>query len=229
MTIGQFIRVCNSSKVKSARIFDNASKDFWDIKKMFFNKKTKSFYFNNADGVNQIEPVINTRDIFRIERVGTDDNEYLFIMQLKDGREYSIFLEMEVGYTPFLLKQEEVDNIKTVREAIPQYLDDLKGKQVGVYKTQYSQIFSVLDDDGDITSLCIERYVIKNFDYIVDVVSGFPLIKLIDKDNEDYQSTAFGVRLIDSTKYNIENGECSIEDRVIISADSGNYFLACED
>lgn len=230
MTIGQFIRVCNSNKIKSARIFDNVSNDFWDVDKIVFSRKTKRFFFDDKDGKNQIEPIIGTKDIAEIVRVGTDDdNQYIFIMRLKDNREYTICFEMKYGYTPFLLRQEEIDNIKAVREAIPQHLDPLKGQRVKICKTQNSPIYGVCNDAGDLTSMCTERFVINDFDYTIDMVSGFPLIKLLDRNHEDCYSTAFAVRLIDGTKYNIDNGEYNTGDSVIISADSGNYFLTCVD
>lgn len=226
MTINQFIKICKSGRLKSARIFDTVDSNFWDIKKIVFLNKNKAFYFDDADGRNQITPLVHTKDIAEIVRVGTDDdNQYIFIIRLKDNREYSILLEMGDGYTPFLLTPEDVDNTKAVWEAIPQYLDPFKGQRVQICKTQYSSVFSVCNDMGDITDMCTERFVIEDFDYTVEMVSGFPLVKLLDKNNEDFYSTAFGVRLIDGTKYNVDNGGCSLEDSVIISADANNYFL----
>lgn len=209
---------------------DVANKDIFDVEKIVFSHKTKRFYFDDKDGKNQIEPVIHTKDIIGIVRVGTDDdNKYIFIIRLKDGREYSVELKMEDSFTPFLLKQGEADNLKAVWEAIPRYLDPLKGKRVEVCKTQYSPIFSVCDDRGDIINVCTGHFVFEEFDYTIEMISGFPSINIFEKNNEAFYNTAFGVRLIDSTKYNIDNGEYSTEDSVIIGSDSGDYFLTCVD
>lgn len=228
MKISQFIRVCRSEKVKSAQIMDVANKDIFDVEKIVFSHKTKRFYFDDKDGANQIKPIISTKDIAEISRVECyDDNQYIFALRLKDDRVYSIDFEMEDGYTPFLLKQREVDNIKAVGEAIPQYLDRFKGESVEVRKTQFSQIYSTCNIEGDKMNLSTERYVINDFDYTVNMASGFPLIKLLDKGNEDFYNIAFGVRLID--EYNINSGEFSTSDSVVVHADSGDYFLTCID
>lgn len=224
MRIRTFIKVINSGRIRSARIFDDESKDFWDVDKIIFSRKNKRFYFNDTEGKNQIEPIISTKDICEIVRAESDDDQYVFIIRLKDDKEYSVLFEMEDGYTPFLLKQQEIDNIIAVQEAIPQYLDRFKGQRVQICKAQYSPVYTVTDGAAE-TSMCTERCVIDNFDYTLETVSGFPLVKLLDKNNENFYNIAFGVRLIDGMNYDVDKGDYTRDESIIISADNGEFYL----
>lgn len=206
--------------VKKINITDIQADNSFTFEKAIFNSRTKSYEFLDVDRNQGIDFVISQRGISLITREPTDDpdNEYVFLINMKDGKQYGVTFFMKDGYSFFVSDEHEKENVSAVLTAIPKYLCDFKGKRVKVMKTTNHEAFSVWNDSNDNENYVVtETFFVDDFDYEIEVRSGLPVIDFIDK-RSNVSARAIDVKFICGNE-NDKNG-------VIVGVCDGEFILS---
>lgn len=187
-------------------------------KRACFDKNTKQYKFYDKKG-NEIVK-FHQYDVRIISRILTDDNRFEFLLSLKDDIDYRMEFNMRDGYSFFVTDEYLKENIEEVIKAVPKYLCEFKGKCVRVLKTTEHSAFSTWNADTDSEdSIVTESFVINNFDYEVERMSGLAVVDLLNKDNTTY-AKALGVTFI--------VGDINANG-VVIGVNNGEYVLKIVD
>lgn len=205
--------------IKKINITDILADNSFSIERAFFNSKTKEYTFLNVDGNEGVDFLFHQYAISSIMRENTDDpdNEYIFLVNMRDGRQYGMTFFMEDGYSFFATSEYEKKNIEEVIKSIPKYLCDFKGKQVKIMKSTNHEAFTVWNDNADTEdSVVTETFFIDDFDYEVKLWSGLPIINFIDN-RSDVSAKALDVQFI--------CGDANDKDGVIVGVSDGEYIL----
>lgn len=211
-----FIKLVHSGKIDKITVEELGTDRIIHCKSLFVSKKGM-VYFNDenrkallAFGIGHIVT------ISRMDNEPSKQNEYVFLIELKDDTAYKLSIFMQDGYTPYLTNKNEIANFKAVFEAVPALLDRLKGKSVKVNQTFDSEIFNnyVPEEDGECQSIT-GRFFIDDFDYSVEMRESVPVIKFFDRKNLNIGCTALKVFMITKTK----------NDTIIISAENSDFYL----
>lgn len=205
--------------IKKINITDIQKDNSFTFEKATFDPQKREYIFWDVDGNQGIDFVISQRGISLITREATDDpdNEYVFLMNMKNGKQYGITFFMEDGYSFFVSDEHEKENVSAVLTAIPKYLCDFKGKRVKVMKTTAHEAFSVWNDSNDNEDYVVtQTFLVDNFDYEIEVRSGLPVIDFIDK-RSDVSARAIDVKFICGNE-NDKNG-------VIVGVCDGEFIL----
>lgn len=137
-----FKKICRSRNFDYALIQEVGKNDIISVDNIYISKKSKRVYFNNEDGKAVVDPVFRLWDIEFISREKTkSEDDYIFLIFLKDDRIYRIKIVMKKGYTPFVRDDDCVMNNQAVSETIVKYLDMLRGKTVEIVRTDANEIF----------------------------------------------------------------------------------------
>ena len=190
-----------------------------NFEKAVYDYKKREYSFLNVDGIDGVDFVIRQRDIALITRKNTDDpdNEFVFLINTKDGKQYGVTFFMKDGYSFFVATDYERENVESVVRAIPKYLCSLKDKQVKVMRSTRHEAFNTWNYDTDSEDAVItEKFTINDFDYEVKVLSGLPIVHFIDK-RSDVSAKALGVEFI--------VGDVNDKDGIVVGTDTGEYIL----
>lgn len=205
--------------IEKINIKDIQTEDSFSVEKAVFDTRKKEYAFLNVDGIDGVDFVIRQRDISLITRENTDDpdNEFVFLINTRDGKQYRLAFFMEDGYSFFAATDYERENVESVVRAIPKYLCSLKDKQVKVMRSTRHETFSMWNYDTDSEdSVITETFFIYDFDYEVKVLSGLPVIHFIDK-RSDVSAKALGVEFI--------VGDANDKNGVVVGTSTGEYIL----
>lgn len=209
--------------IKKINITDIQTEDSFSVEKAVFDTRKKEYAFLNADGIEGVDFVIRQRDISLITRKNTDDpdNEFVFLINTRDGKQYGLTFFMENGYSFFVADKYTKENVEAIVKAVPKYLCSLKNKQIRIRKSTNHEAFSTWNDNADSEdSVITETFFIDDFDYEVKVLSGLPVIHFIDKCS-DVSAKALGVEFI--------VGDVNDKDGVVIGTSTGEYILTTTD
>lgn len=205
--------------IEKINITDIQTEDSFSVEKAVFDTRKKEYVFLNADGIDGVDFVIRQRDISLITRENTDDpdNEFVFLINTRDGKQYGLTFFMQDGYSFFTASEYEKENVEAVVKSIPKYLCGLKNRQVKVMKSTRHEAFSVWNDNADSEdSVITETFIIDDFDYEVKVLSGLPVIHFIDK-RSNVSAKALDVQFI--------CGDANDKNGVIIGTPNGEFIL----
>lgn len=220
----KFRTFCKALKhIKKINITDIQADNSFTFEKASFDPKTKEYVFWNVDGIDGVDFVIRQHDISLISRENTDDpdNEFIFLINMKGGKQYGMTFFMKDGYSFFVSDRYEQENVKSVLTAIPKYLCGLKGKRVKVMKSTDHEAFSVWNDSNDNEDYVVtQTFFIDDFDYEVKVMSGLPVINLIDK-SSDVSAQALDVKFI--------CGNANDKNSIIVGVCDGEFILTAVD
>lgn len=190
-----------------------------NFEKAVYDFRKKEYAFLNADGIDGVDFVIRQRDISLITRKNTDDpdNEFVFLINTKDGKQYGFTFFMEDGYSFFVADEYTKENIEAVIRSIPKYLCSLKNKRIKVMKSTNHEAFNTWNYDTDNEdSVITETFIIDDFDYEVKVLSRLPVIHFIDK-RSDVFAKALGVEFI--------CGDANDKNGIVVGTPTGEYIL----
>ena len=205
--------------IRKINMTDIQADNSFTFEKATFDPQKREYIFWNVDGNQGVDFVISQRGISLITREATDDpdNEYVFLMNMKNGKQYGITFFMEDGYSFFVSDEHERENIEAVLTAIPKYLCDFKGKRVKVMKSTNHEAFSTWNDSNDSEDYVVtQTFFIDNFDYEIKTVSGLAVVNFIDKCS-DVSAKALDVKFICGNE-NDKNG-------VIVGVCDGEFIL----
>lgn len=92
--------------IKGISITDIQTEQTSNFEKAVYDFRKKEYAFLNVDGIDGVDFVIRQRDIFLITRENTDDpdNEFVFLINTRDGKQYRFTFFMEDGYSFFCCK-----------------------------------------------------------------------------------------------------------------------------
>lgn len=206
--------------IKKINITDIQTGDSFSVEKAVFDTRKKEYAFLNADRIDGVDFVIRQRDISLITRENTDDdNEFVFLINTRDGKQYGMTFFMQGGYSFFVPNRYEKENIKSVITSIPKYLCGFKGKRVKITKTTNTEAFSTWNPNNDNEDyVATESFIISDFDYEVKTLSGLTVVDLLDKDNTTYAKVLGAIFVVGDTT----NG-------VMIGVNDGDYILKIVD
>lgn len=204
--------------IKKINITDIQADNSFTFEKAIFNYRTREYEFLDVDGNQGIDFVLSQHGISLITREPTDDdNEFVFLINMKNGKQYGITFFMKDGYSFFVSDEHEKENISAVLTSIPKYLCGLKNKQVKIMKSTRHEAFDVWNDNSDNEDYVVtESFLIDDFDYEIEVRSGLPVIDFIDK-RSDVSAKAIDVKFICGNENN-KNG-------VIVGVCDGEFIL----
>ena len=203
--------------IKIIEITDIQTEQTSNFEKAVYDFRKKEYAFLNADGNQGIDFIINRRGISLISRENTPDDEFVFLINMNDGKQYRLKFTMQDGYSFFAASEYEKENIEAVVKSIPKYLCSLKDKQVKIMKSTRHEAFSTWNHNtyGE-DSVVTETFFINDFDYEIMVLSGLPVIHFIDKCN-DVSAKALGVEFI--------VGDANDKNGVVVGVGNGEYLL----
>lgn len=125
--INTFKKICRSRNFDYAIIQEIGKNDIISVDNIYISEKSKRVYFNDENNKAVVTPVFRLCDIELISREKTEsEDEYIFLMFLKDDRIYRIKFFMKEGYTPFVRDEKCIENNKAVAEGINRYFDMIK-------------------------------------------------------------------------------------------------------
>lgn len=81
-------------RAKRIDITETISKDTYSVEKAVFDMGTKEFQFIDVNQMEGIDFVINQCDISSIIGGNTSDDEFVFLINLKGGKQYRIKFTM---------------------------------------------------------------------------------------------------------------------------------------
>lgn len=222
-----FKKICRSRNFDYAIIQEIGKNDIISVDNIYISQKSKRVYFNNEDGKAVLNPIFRLTDIELISRETTkSENDYIFLMFLKDDRIYRIKIFMREGYTPFIRNEKCAENNKIIAEEIPKFLDTIKGKTIEICRTDHSEIFSIYDLNSDCElHTTSEKHIINDFDYEMMMLCNMPCIKMYESGDSREYSTILYVSLITANQVSYDNGVLKKADNIIISANNGSYCL----
>lgn len=201
-------------KIESATVQKVSEDKVSTAKSVSFDKKTKQFGF--FDGKGNVILKFYQYDLKRISRLLSEDNRFVFRVVLKDDSEYRMEFFMKDGYSFFNADKNSKENIEAVIKSIPAYLCNFKGKHTLIKKTLYNEAFSVWNADCDSEdSVISESFVINDFDYEVQTLSGLAVISFIDRANGNTYAKALDTVYIAG----------DITDGVIVGCRNGEFIL----
>lgn len=217
MKKGTLIRLGYSGKIDHVTVEEIGTDRVIHCAGLFVSKKG-IVYFNDENRQALLSFKMN--DVIIISRTNykpVKDNEYIFLFELKDCTAYRVRIFMQEGYTPFVFSKNGIDNFKAVYDAIPNKLDDLRGKSVIVQQVISTEQFNIyVSENGSEGEETAASFVINNFDYTVEMIEFVPVIRIYDADNENVSCKILKVSMI---------ARSSLTDTVIIDADNGCYYL----
>ena len=211
-----FIKLLHSGKIDNATVEELGTDRIIHCESLFVSRRG-TVYFNDENRKALLSfKMRNVVIISRMDNETAKKNEYIFLIELKNCTAYKIRIFMQEGYTPFLTNKNDIENFKSVYEAVPTKLDNLKGKAVKAVQTSDSEMFNsyVPEADSEYQSIT-GTYFIEEFDYSVEMRENVPVIKFYDRKNLNISCTALKVSMITLTSSNT----------VIISADNCDYYL----
>lgn len=204
---------------KMVYITDIQTGETFSFEKAVYDFRKKEYAFLNVDGNEGVDFLIRQRDISLIVRETTPDDEFIFLINTKGGRQYRVKFVMQDGYSFFVPDRYEKENIKSVITAVPKYLYGFKGKRVKITKTTNTEAFSTWNPNNDNEDyVATESFVISDFDYEVKTLSGLAIVDLLDKDNTTYAKVLGAIFVVGDTT----NG-------VMIGVNDGDYILKIVD
>lgn len=205
-------------KIKSINIQKAPETEKLIAKRACFDKNTKQYKFYDKKG-NEIVK-FHQYDVRIISRISTDDDKFEFLVSLKDDIDYRMEFNMRDGYSFFVTDEYLKENIEAVIKAVPKYLCDFKGKRVRVLKSTEHSAFSTWNADNDSEdSIVTESFIINNFDYEVERMSGLAVVDLLDKDNITYAKALDVTFIVGDINAN----------GVVIGVNNGEYVLKIVD
>lgn len=85
-------------------VTDIQADNSFSFEKASFDPKTKEYVFWNVDGIDGVDFVIRQHDISLITRKNTNDpdNEFVFLINMKNGKQYGMTFFMKDGYSFFI-------------------------------------------------------------------------------------------------------------------------------
>lgn len=203
--------------IKMINITDVQEGKTFSFEKASYDIKTREYIFFDGDGNQGVDFIIPRRGISLISRENTPDDEFVFLINMRGGKQYRLKFTMEDGYSFFVADKYTKENVEAIIKSIPKYLCDLKNKQVKVMRSTRHEAFSVWNYDADSEdSVITEKFTINDFDYEVKVLSGLPVIHFIDKCS-DVSAKALGVEFIVGDE-NDKNG-------VVVGVSDGEFVL----
>lgn len=208
--------------IKKINMTDIQADNSFTFEKASYDPQKREYIFWDVDGNQGIDFVISQRGISLISRENTNDpDEFVFLINMKNGKQYGMTFFMEDGYSFFVADKYTKENVEAVVKAIPKYLCSLKDKQVRIMKSTRHEAFSTWNYDTDSEdSVITQTFFIDDFDYEVKVMSGLPTISFIDK-SSDVSAQALDVKFICGNG-NDKNG-------VIIGVTDGEFILTAVD
>lgn len=207
--------------VKKIDITDLQEEKTFSFEKAVYDPRTREYIFFDVDGNQGIDFIIHRNGISLISRENTPDDEFVFLINMRGGRQYRLKFVMQDGYSFFVADKYTKENVEAVVKAIPKYLCSLKDKQVRIMKSTRHEAFSTWNYDTDSEdSVITQTFFIDDFDYEVKVMSGLPTISFIDK-SSDVSAQALDVKFICGNG-NDKNG-------VIIGVTDGEFILTAVD
>lgn len=203
--------------IKRIDIIDIQTEQTSNFEKAVYDFRKKEYAFLNADGIDGVDFIIPRRGISLISKENTPDDEFIFLINMRDGKQYRLKFTMQDGCSFFVATEYEKENVEAVIRSAPKYLCSLKDKQVKIMKSTRHEAFSMWNYDTDSEdSIVTETFFIDDFDYEVKVLSGLPVIHFIDK-RSNVSAKALGVEFIVGNE-NDKNG-------IIVGVSDGEYVL----
>lgn len=208
--------------IKKINMTDIQADNSFTFEKASYDPQKREYIFWDVDGNQGIDFVISQRGISLISRENTNDpDEFVFLINMKNGKQYGMTFFMEDGYSFFVSDRYEQENVKSVLTAIPKYLCDFKGKRIKIMKSTDHEVFSTWNNSNDNEDYVVtQTFFVDDFDYEVKVVSGLPIVNFIDKCS-DVSAQALDVKFICGNG-NDKNG-------VIIGVTDGEFILTAVD
>ena len=203
--------------IKRIDITDIQAEQTSNFEKAIYNFRKKEYAFLNTDGIDGVDFIIPRRGISLISRENTPDDEFVFLINMRDGKQYRLKFTMQDGYSFFAASEYERENVEAIARSAPKYLYSLKGKRVKIMKSTRHEAFSIWNhnNDGE-DSVVTETFFINDFDYEIKVLSGLPVIHLIDKCS-DVSAKALGVEFI--------VGDANDKNGVVVGTSTGEFIL----
>lgn len=203
--------------VKKIDITDLQEEKTFSFEKAVYDPRTREYIFFDVDGNQGIDFIIHRNGISLISRENTPDDEFVFLINMRGGRQYRLKFTMQDGYSFFVADKYTKENVEAVVKAIPKYLCSLKDKQVRIMKSTRHEAFSTWNYDTDSEdSVITQTFFIDDFDYEVKAMSGLPVISFIDK-SSDVSAQALDVKFI--------CGNANDKNGVIIGVCDGEFIL----
>lgn len=203
--------------VKKIDITDLQEEKNFSFEKAVYDPRTREYIFFDVDGNQGIDFIIHRNGISLISRENTPDDEFVFLINMRGGRQYRLKFTMQDGYSFFVADKYTKENVEAVVKAIPKYLCSLKDKQVRIMKSTRHEAFSTWNYDTDSEdSVITQTFFIDDFDYEVKAMSGLPVISFIDK-SSDVSAQALDVKFI--------CGNANDKNGVIIGVCDGEFIL----
>ncbi len=206
-------KAIESGKIQKVTIKKLDSDQMFTAKTFDYNKRAKVFRFIDENG--KLLTKFRKYNIKIISRIASDDdNEFSFYVSLKDGTEYIMQFIMKDNYSFFITDDYWIKNTEAVIQAIPKYLDPFKGRKIRIMQTDRHEAFNSWNFDNDNEDMIVANgFVIKNFDYIAEIRSGYAVITLIDNSDRDSYCEVLGATFIINDADDKENsviiGACS--------------------